>query len=104
MTKEELFAIQKEAFERCNKIMEAKNHDYAGDGDALKNFKLVEFLGVCSAETGVLVRMCDKISRIANLLKSEAKVEGEKIGDTLDDNINYSNILRACIKEKGALE
>lgn len=102
MDKQTLFEIQQEAFTRCVEICKKKNHDYAGDGDALKNFKLVEYLGICDAETGVLVRMCDKISRLANIYKGGAEVS-ESIDDTLDDNINYSNILRAVIYEKKKL-
>ena len=99
MDKQTLFKIQEEAFTRCLDICKKKNHDYAGDGDALKNFKLVEYLGICDAPTGVMVRLCDKFSRLANVYKGGAKVN-ETVDDTLDDIINYCNILRATLIEK----
>ena len=46
--------------------------------------------------------MSDKLSRIANLLKSEAKnsVKDESIEDTLIDLANYSIILKILIEDK----
>ena len=83
-----------EEFEKNLKIMleltKAKNHDYAKGDDPYKNFRLVEQLGICSVETGILVRMCDKMSRIANLIDTDAKVKDESIADTLIDLANYS--------------
>ena len=68
--------------------------------DALKNFKLCEALGICSAEKGILVRMCDKISRASTLLSTGAQVEDEKIQDTLKDIINYTLILLNLLLER----
>lgn len=80
-------------------VTKAKNHDYAGEADPYKNFKLVEQLGVCSVEKGILVRMCDKMSRISNLLEKEAKVKDESVADTLIDLANYSILLK-CYREQ----
>jgi hypothetical protein len=90
---EELYNINLE-------ISKKKNADYAGEVDPFKNFRLVETLGLCSTEVGIMVRMCDKISRISNLLDSEEKVEDEKVADTLSDLSNYSMILRMYLEEK----
>lgn len=38
------------------------------DFDVFKNFMVVERLGICSAETGILVRISDKFTRLANLV------------------------------------
>lgn len=80
-------------------ISVAKNSDYAGADDAFKNFRLIETLtnGKVSAEMGILVRMTDKLQRIANLLYSDAKVKDEKITDTLADISNYAMILKILI-------
>jgi len=75
-------------------ITTAKNSDYARRDDAFRNLMLVEYLGVCSAEIGVLVRMCDKISRMAQLMKNNPKVVMEKLDDTILDNGIYSVMLR----------
>ena len=91
----------KETLDKMNEIHIAKNHDYAmaNDGDPFKNFRLCEQLGICSVEKGILVRMCDKISRISNLLEKEGKVKDEKLEDTLLDMANYAVILKCWIEE-----
>ena len=97
-----------EEFEKNLKIMleltKAKNHDYAKGDDPYKNFRLVEQLEICSVETGILVRMCDKMSRISNLLETEGKVADEKIEDTLLDLANYSIILKCYLEQKKGVE
>jgi len=80
-------------------IAKTKNHDYSKQG-AFTNFKMVENLGITTAEKGILTRMCDKMSRIVNLLDSEAMVEDEKIEDTLIDLANYAIILNIYLKQK----
>lgn len=86
--------------EEMKKIMIAKNHDYAGELDAFKNFRYCEELGICSTEQGLMVRMSDKMSRISNLLSSDAMVKDEKITDTLQDLANYSIILKCWLETK----
>ena len=81
-------------------IMKRKNADYAGIEDPFRNFNNVEVLGVCSTEAGIIVRMTDKLSRIANLIKQDAKVKDESISDTLIDLMNYANILKVYINNK----
>jgi len=102
MKNTELFKIAEEIFADCVKTLKAKNHDYATKGivddDALKNFKLVEYLNITDAKTGVLVRMCDKMARLANVYNGGAKVD-ESCQDTSKDLINYTAILLALIKE-----
>jgi hypothetical protein len=59
-----------------------------------------ESVGV-SVEKGILVRMCDKLSRIGNLIeRNDHSVKDESIEDTLIDIMNYSNILLCYIQEK----
>ena len=86
------------------KVMEAKNHDYAGGtGDAFANFQLIETLskGEISREMGCLVRMTDKLSRVMRLLQNkENKVIDEKIEDTLKDLANYSLLLIIMLSEQ----
>jgi len=79
-----------------------KNSDYAGSKDPFKNFRQCENLGICSVEQGILVRMTDKMSRIATLIgeNTEAKVTDEKLTDTLNDLANYSVILKCYLEAK----
>lgn len=83
-------------------ITQAKNADYSGDTYAFQNFDMVEKLGICSAETGILVRMTDKLARIITLIDSKdgGKVKDEKITDTLTDLANYARILNIYILTK----
>ncbi len=72
-----------------------KGSDYAGADDVFRNFELIEILtaGRISAAAGILVRMTDKLQRIANLLSRPAQVADESILDTLVDLSSYSKIL-----------
>ena len=104
MKNTELFKLAEETFANCLQTLKDKNHDYAvGDNiktDALQNFKLVEYLKITDSSTGVLVRMMDKVSRLANVYKGGNKVK-ESVEDTAKDLINYTLILLATIKENG---
>ena len=104
MKNEELFKLAEKTFSECLATMKNKNHDYATgenmETDALQNFKLVEYLNITDSPTGILVRMCDKISRLANVYKGGCKVKDESCSDTAKDLINYTLILLATIKEK----
>ena len=84
-------AIVKKAKSLCDD----KNIDYAQQYEPFSNFEMVEALKICDVPTGILVRISDKIARIANLLKRNGKmvIKDEKLEDTLLDLINYSIIL-----------
>ena len=84
-------AIVKKAKSLCDN----KNIDYAQQKEPFSNFEMVESLKICDTPTGILVRISDKIARIANLLKrkGEKAVKDEKLEDTMLDLINYSIIL-----------
>ena len=45
-----------------------KTQDYATIDDPYRNFRMSESVGV-SLEKGILVRMCDKLSRLGNLVE-----------------------------------
>lgn len=90
----------KETLKKMEEIMLAKNHDYSGEVDAFRNFKMVEQLGISSVEQGLLVRMTDKLSRVSNLLGKEGKVLDEKVEDTLLDLANYAVILKCYMESK----
>lgn len=92
-----------ENIDDCYQISKRKNSDYANISDPYSNFKLVNSFGI-STGNGIVVRMCDKVSRIKNLLRAEAQVKDESISDTLKDLINYANILLVYIKNKDDYE
>ena len=76
-------------------LCDNKNIDYAQTQEPFSNFEMVESLKICDTPTGILVRISDKIARIANLLKRNGKmaIKDEKLEDTMLDLINYSIIL-----------
>ena len=81
-------------------IMARKASDYSGGGDCNRNIKACERLGIASAETGVLIRLMDKIQRVTTLITNEAKVKDETIFDTIIDARNYLCILYDLLQEK----
>lgn len=85
------------AYERG--LMEAKAHDYSGDEDCNKNIKACEVMGVSDAETGLLIRMLDKLQRLISLKKSMAMVKDESKRDTLHDLRNYAAIYIHLMEE-----
>ena len=87
---------QKEMFD----ILKRKNADYATKVDSYSNFTKCEAMNICNTETGILVRMIDKMARISNLTRQEAQVKDESIKDTLLDLANYSMILASYIEDK----
>lgn len=77
-----------------------KTKDYATVDDPYRNFRLCESVGV-PLEKGILVRMCDKLSRIGNLIENnDPSVKSESIEDTLIDIMNYANIMLCYIQQK----
>jgi hypothetical protein len=106
-TIEGFIEFQKANAEERIKICEQKNGDYAdavsdeNQEDLFKvfaNFRAVEKLGICPAETGLLVRLIDKFMRTINLVKKaqqgrEASVVDESLRDTILDAQNYLDLL-----------
>ena len=82
------------------KLTKAKNSDYAGSENAFQNFELIAHLGAATVEQGFVVRMSDKLQRIANLISRDNMVADEKITDTLLDSAVYSILFLLYLKSK----
>ncbi len=106
MTHQEYLQFHKQMTDKMYQIARSKNHDYAGgNNDAMENFKLIESMGIVETETGFLVRMTDKFSRIKNFVKKGVlHVKNESIEDTILDFANYLILFAAYIKEKRSKE
>jgi hypothetical protein len=102
MTREELFKLHEDMCVSALELMKKKNADYAGGGtDPFANFRRAEAMGVCSTEQAFLVRMTDKMSRLASYTsRGKLSVEDETVHDTLVDMINYSVLLAAYLYTK----
>lgn len=99
MTTKELMNNMSDTFDACLSIVERKNHDYAGDEDAFKNFRYSTLVGVPETRA-ILVRITDKLARVSNLLDKDPAVVNESVTDTLLDLINYTAILKALMEEQ----
>ena len=65
-------------------MVERKNHDYDNSFD-----KTMDKYG----DTAYFLRIEDKLNRLINLSKKEAKVNDEKVEDTLKDIIGYTLLM-----------
>jgi hypothetical protein len=80
-------------------IIKRKNADYGADEDALKNFRLVEQLGI-PMPIGILTRLADKLARLGKIITTgKQAVMDETVDDTILDMINYAIILKAALHE-----
>jgi hypothetical protein len=107
MNIKELLEHHKEITTRCLAIMRTKNHDYAGNSGEtpFANFQRCESMEICSTESGFLVRVVDKVSRLVTFVESgELMVEGESYEDAVMDIINYMVLFSAYVKSKEKLD
>jgi len=81
-------------------LIKRKNADYTGGTDPFANFLLAEKMGVTSAEKALMVRMCDKVARLATLIDKDAQVKDESFQDTALDLCNYCAILSQLRKDR----
>jgi hypothetical protein len=101
ITREKLFELHECLCADALSTMEAKNEDYAGAANVFGNLDMCEAVGLCSTEEGILIRMLDKLSRLANFhRKGDFKVKDESYRDTIEDTINYAILLYAKYKER----
>lgn len=92
---------QQNLFARAASLAQRKNDDYAGEGEAFRNFASVAALGIASVEQGFLVRMTDKLSRLSTFAsRGELSVRDESVDDTIIDLINYACLLSGYIKSR----
>jgi hypothetical protein len=85
--------------DKMRDIHSAKNHDYSGEGDPFRNFKISETMGI-PAWKGCLIRLSDKFSRLCSFARKEDyQVKDESIEDTLLDNAIYSLICILLYRE-----
>jgi hypothetical protein len=100
MTRQELIDLHKDTCKQCRKLMKRKNQDYAGDADALANFRSSITVGVPPAK-GILMRMIDKMKRVQSFVeRGDLKVEGEPVEDACDDLLNYALLLKATLIDR----
>ncbi len=100
MTQKELLKEINKSFKESYEIIKKKNSDYSKEKDPFLNFRFAEFLGT-KPELGILLRMGDKLIRIANIInKGEARVKDESVEDSLNDIANYAMLLKIFLKNE----
>ena len=94
-TRDKLLAVIRELAEKAVPIVAQRNSAYAGGGDVFGNLNLIETLssGDIRTETGIVIRMGDKVSRLYSLTARNAPENDESLEDTLIDLLGYSALL-----------
>lgn len=102
MDKEAFLQLFEDTVSQMRDTLIKKGNDYtSGAGsDRLSNFRIIEHLGIASAEAGLLCRVVDKISRINAFIKSGKLSVNESADDAVMDIIGYCILLRALMKTR----
>lgn len=101
MKVEELLAIKREIWRKCDELTVSKGKGYGTEADTLFNLRLCEYLGILPAEQGAYIRLLDKVTRLGRLLTRKA-IPHEGLEDTVVDAINYLTYIYAlCLEKKG---
>ena len=99
MNRERLLDLHSILSQEARSLMEAKNHDYSGgrdDSDPFLNFTRVERMGITDTNTGFMVRITDKLSRLVTYVHNGSfKTKDEALKDTILDLMNYAILLYA---------
>ena len=95
MNQKQFLSHLEKTFKDALDLVKLKNSDYAVESNPFKNFEFASLIGL-KVEDAILVRISDKLARIANLLKKDdVAVKSESIQDTCVDIINYVAIMMA---------
>jgi hypothetical protein len=103
MNREQLFDYHEKICGDALELMKKKNHDYAGNSGMtpFANFERCEAMGICTTESGFLVRLTDKLSRLSTFANSgKLVVDNESYNDAIVDIINYCVLFSAYVKSK----
>lgn len=104
-----VLALHERLCEEARELVAKKGADYnrsqQANGDTLANLKAAYQLGLVeSPAQGVIIRLLDKVMRLASLCKPGEKPANteESIEDTVKDIINYSNYIPLLVKHHEA--
>lgn len=92
---EDVLAVHESLCNDARNLVSAKGHDYNSQqqagGNTLANLEAAARIGIVDTPaTGILVRLMDKLMRLASLRFVDPAVKNESIRDTIVDVINYS--------------
>ena len=93
---ESVKAFRKKMFDESMSLIDKKGHDYNRKqqltGDTLFNLRVASIMGIVETpEQGIMVRLVDKMMRLASLMApgAEAQVKDESVRETVRDAHNY---------------
>lgn len=89
--------------ERQYKILEERNAEYARPEDEYSNFRS-RTLPHISVEERILLRLEEKLDRLANSLRGGTSRNRDSIMNSIDDINNYANIILAHIEFEESME
>lgn len=107
MNRDEYLKLHEVLCKEALELSTRKNHDYAGKGgeQPFANFERCEAMGICTTGQGFLVRMTDKLSRLASFEQAgEFKVKDESVKDTVLDIVNYAVLYYAQKQSKAPVK
>lgn len=114
MIKDKFFFILHDNFKNCYSMLDRKNQDYVHqDPDPFVNFRNPKLKALLDkldcvhpddVEVAIFEQISIKFNRIANLLFSTTPPSNERLDDSLDDIMNYSNLLRTYRQMYGTLK
>jgi len=97
---EDVLCFRRQRYRTSAALVRAKGHDYNREqqngGDTLFNLRIAALMGIVDTpERGILVRLMDKMMRLASLTTGDAQaaVKQESVFDTVDDVHNYVDYL-----------
>jgi hypothetical protein len=100
MNRGDFQTLMEDTFLRLKALNKTKGHDYAGDKDALANFKsAAQRLGLSSEQVWAVY--ADKHWSAIMTFCKEGQVESEPIEGRIDDAILYLFLLKGMVAEKG---
>ena len=100
MTRDEFQTFHKEFCVDARAICKKKSKDYAKDEDVFLNFTKCERDGLCSTDTGLMVRLSDKMIRLPNVIKNGNACLDETALDTIQDAVNYLILLAGWLSRE----
>jgi len=99
MKRDEFQALMQEQFDKLLEINSSKGHDYAGDDDALDNFKRhSNNLGLTPEQIWAVY--ANKHWDAINTYCKEGDVASEPIEGRIDDALLYLFLLRGLVEER----
>ena len=102
MTRTDLTALMESHWQQIQELNRRKGNDYAGDQDALSNFKRIAAANGVTSYQVWGIYFGKHIDAINTFIRNNGQVESEPIEERLHDVIVYAFLLLGLIEEQKA--